>query len=49
MYIKKLQIMLLEEESRFVIFLSLTKRCLLLTNQTGGFLDPGFNILFVFV
>lgn len=47
----KLQIMLLEEESRFVVFLllNITDVCFLHPSETGGFLDPGFNLLFVFV
>lgn len=50
-YIKELQIVLLEEESRFVVFLSLTVTdvCFLHPSETGGFLDPSFNLLFVFV
>lgn len=49
--IQNLQIMLLEEESRFLVFLSLiiTDVCFLNSSETGGFLDPGFNLLFMFV
>lgn len=50
-YIKKLLIMLLGEESRLLVFLSLTITdvCFLHPSETGGFLDPGFNHLFVVV